>query len=153
MRITCKTKGVQEVIANLKKYDDETQQRVGEVVNTSLKNIASGARSRVPRNSGKLRSSIRKSYSKKNMGGTVTTKAPHAHLVEFGTKAHSLTKGTTNSAGRAAKKGKRLVLVIKGNPVGGEIIHPGSKPRPFMQPAYYQERSNYIEGLKKAVKP
>lgn len=156
MHITCKTKGVQEVIANLKKYDDDTQQKVGEVVNNSLKNIARGARSRVPQKSGLLKSSIRKSYSKKKMGGIVSSggkKAPHAHLVEFGTKAHSLTKGTTNNAGRAAKKGKRLVLVIKGNPVSGEIIHPGSKPRPFMQPAYYQERSNYIEGLKKAVKP
>ena len=48
MRITCKTKGVQEVIANLKKYDEKTQQRIGVVVNTSLKNIAKGARSRLP---------------------------------------------------------------------------------------------------------
>jgi hypothetical protein len=32
MHITCKAKGVQEVIANLKKYDEKTQQKIGDVV-------------------------------------------------------------------------------------------------------------------------
>lgn len=143
MRITCKTKGVQDVIANLKKYDEDTRERVGVVVNTSLKNIARGARQRLPQSkTGNLRKGLKKKYVKKDVGGFVKATAPHSHLIEFGTKRHSLDKGA-----------KKKVMVINGNPVSGEIIHPGSKPRPFMQPAYYQERSNYIEGLKKAVKP
>lgn len=141
MRITCKTKGVQEVIANLKKYDEDTQQRVGEVVNTSLKNIAKGARSRLPQSkTGNLRKGLKKKYSKKATGGTVTSNAPHSHLIEFGTKPHKI-----------AVKGKKVLS--DGSILGKEVMHPGSKARPFLQPAYYQERSNYIEGLKKAVKP
>ena len=142
MRITCKTKGVQEVIANLKKYDDDTQQRIGVVVNTSLKNIAKGARSRLPQSkTGNLRKGLKKKYSKKAIGGTVTSNAPHSHLIEFGVKPHII---------RAKNKKE---LSSDGEIFGKEVMHPGSKPRPFMQPAYYQERSNYIENLKKAVKP
>lgn len=142
MRITCKTKGVQEVIANLKKYDEKTQQKIGDVVNTSLKNIAKGARSRLPQSkTGNLRKGLKKKYSKKATGGTVTSKAAHSHLIEFGTRPHKI-----------AVKNKK-VLSDERTIFGKEVMHPGTKPRPFLQPAYYAERSNYIEGLKKAVKP
>lgn len=141
MHITCKTKGVQEVIANLKKYDEETRGRVGVVVNTSLKNIAKGARLRLPQSkTGNLRKGLKKKYSKKATGGTVTSNAPHSHLIEFGTKPHKIAV-------------KRKKVLSDGSILGKEVMHPGSKARPFLQPAYYQERSNYIEGLKKAVKP
>jgi HK97 gp10 family phage protein len=155
MHITCKTKGVQEVITNLKKYDEETQQKIGNVVNTSLKNIARGARQRLPQSkTGNLRKGLKKKYSKKATGGAVTSKAPHSHLVEFGTKPHALTKGASRDSERAVKRKRTYVQVINGNPVDGEhIMHPGTEPRPFLQPAYYAERSNYIENLKKAVKP
>lgn len=141
MHITCKTKGVKEVVTKIGKYDAETTKKVSDVVNGSLKNIAKGARQRLPTSkSGNLRKGLKKSFAKKNITGYVKETAPHAHLIEFGTKPHSLDKGT-----------KRKVMVINGNPISGNVMHPGSKAKPFMQPAYYAERRNYVANMIKAV--
>jgi len=155
MKLTVKPKNVQAVLNNMQKYDKDTTQRIGEAVNNSLKNIAKGVRSRLPTaRSGKLRKGVKKSYSKKKMYGEVKSTAPHAHLIEFGTEAHALTKGASRDAKRAAKRGRNYVMVINGNPVDGEhVVHPGSKAHPAVQPAYYAEKPNYIASIIKAVKP
>ncbi len=141
MRITCKTQGVQAITDKIGKYGIETDKKLDNVVNGSLKNIAAGARKRLPSGkTGNLRKGLKKSFSKKKHTGTVKETAPHGHLVEFGTKPHSLDKGA-----------KRKVMVINGNPVSGNVMHPGAKKNPFMQPAYYTERANYIANIKKAV--
>ena len=153
MRITCKTKGVAAITNKIGKYSAETDARLDNVVNGSLKNIAAGARRRIPNGKTKnLRKGLKKSFSKKKHTGTVKETAPHGHLVEFGTKPHALTKGASRDSERAAKRKRTYVQVINGNPVDGEhIMHPGAKANPFMQPAYYAERANYIAGVKKAV--
>ena len=142
MRLTVKAKGTKEIIDNIKKYDEETQVKVGTVINNSLKAIAKGMRSRLPKKmTGNLRRGIKKSFSKKKLVGSARATAPHSHLIEFGTKPHAI----------SARRKK--VLAIKGNIVGKKVMHPGAKAKPFMQPAYYAERNNYISNLEKAVKP
>lgn len=86
------------------------------------------AKANVPVKSGKLRRSIKVSTSVKN--GWVTAKlkaggklAPHAHLVEYGTRPHKI---LPKKAG---------ALTVGGNVVR-EVDHPGAKPHPFMRPAF-----------------
>lgn len=58
-----------------------------------------------------------------------------AHLVEFGTRPHSLAKGDkllTTVSGKA-KKGEQQTA--------GAIMHPGSKPNSFMRDAWDNNRS------------
>lgn len=156
---------VKTIMRNYKAFDVAVQAQLEKVTNRSLGKIARGAKQRVSsrgvRTNAKGRkldiksriTSQRAKFSKGRTGGIVWSKAPHSHLVEFGTKAHALTKGTTNSAKRARSGKKQLVMVINGNPVSGaHIMHPGSRPKPFLQPAYLQERSNYIDAVKSAVK-
>lgn len=80
-------------------------------------------------NTGTLRRSL--VVSTRQKGGTVTASvkargkiAPHAHLVEFGTRPHKI-----------APKGQKGALKIGTNVVGA-VEHPGSKPKPFMRPAF-----------------
>lgn len=158
-------KDVKTVMRNYRAFDVAVQAQLEKVTNRSLGKIARGAKQRVSsrgvRTNAKGRkldiksriTSQRAKFSKGRTGGIVWSKAPHSRLVEFGTKAHALTKGTTNSAKRARSGKKQLVMVINGNPVSGNhIIHPGSAPKPFLQPAYLQERGNYIDAVKSAVK-
>jgi HK97 gp10 family phage protein len=63
--------------------------------------------------------------------GVVRSKAPHSHLVEFGTKAHSLARG----AGKSRKK-PRKQLPKNYHPA----MHPGSAKHPFMWPAADQAK-------------
>lgn len=152
MRIRCKVKDVKNTVDNIKRYDLDTQQNLVKVINSSLGRIGKGAKQRV--SSRGLRTNIagrkldiksrvstsRANYTKGKFGGKVESKAPHSHLVEFGTRPHSLDKGA-----------RRKKMVINGQPVAGKIMHPGAKAKPFMQPSYYSERSKYIAGIRKAV--
>lgn len=81
-----------------------------------------------PVDEGDLRRSVRVSTRSKK--GTVYAyvkiggrKAPHAHLVEFGTVAHMI----------YAKKNS--ALVVNGKAVR-EVSHPGAKAKPFARPAF-----------------
>lgn len=56
---------------------------------------------------------------------TAIRPSAYAHLIEFGTKPHSLTKGD-----KLARRGKAA------NQTAGGRQHPGTKPNPFMQRAY-----------------
>jgi HK97 gp10 family phage protein len=96
------------------------------------------AKANAPVKSGKLRKSLAVTTSSK--GGMVTAKlkargkvARHAHLVEFGTKPHKI-----------APKGQKGALKISGNIVGA-VNHPGSKPKPFMRPAFDGKSSGAIQ--------
>ena len=87
------------------------------------------AQSKVPVDTGALRRSLKVSTRVKGSTVTATLKAsgkiaPHAHLVEFGTKPHKI-----------APKGKKGALLIGSNVVGA-VNHPGAKPKPFMRPSF-----------------
>lgn len=90
--------------------------------------IKKEAKQEVPVRSGALRKSLKVSTKSKN--GTVTAVlkadsrvAPHAHLVEFGTRPHKI------------KPRNGEALRIDGHVVS-EIDHPGSRPKPFLRPSF-----------------
>lgn len=140
MRIVCRVRGVPDIVANLDKYDEDTQKRAKRVLRKSLVSIRRGAKSRIHNVTGTLSKRINNSYNSDGLGGLVRSRAPHSHLVEFGTKPHGQEPRPRSRALRIAGK------------FFEKITHPGSKPHPFMQPAYYAERNNYINNLKKAVR-
>jgi len=82
----------------------------------------------VPVDSGALRSSVQVSvkskrgtvYARVKVGGK---KAPHAHLVEFGTAAHKI-------------KAKKHHALAFGGLTVQEVDHPGAKSHPFVRPAF-----------------
>lgn len=156
---------VKTIMRNYKAFDVDVQVQLEKLTNRSLSKVARGAKQRVSSRGVRTNAKGRKldiksritteraKLSKGRAGGRVWSKAPHSHLVEFGTKAHALTKGTTNDAKRTRGGRKTLVMVVNGNPVSGKhIMHPGSQPKPFLQPAYLQERGNYLDAIKTAVK-
>lgn len=134
--------------------------------------IADEARRRVPVRSGQLQASIRVSvrpapqgitasvkagdrfrvfkgkgtatkapYRTKRAGGGFDYHAPfYAHFVEFGTKPHII----------KPKRGKRLAFVVASKVVAVPIVrHPGTKPRPFLGPAFdakWREALEVMEG-------
>lgn len=76
------------------------------------------------------RQKVRKEGVKTPYGGTVTAvPAYYAHLVEKGTRGHSI---------RAGSKLARRTQSAKGQAV---VRHPGAKPNPFLKPAYESTRA------------
>lgn len=148
--ITTKSKNVNAVISTLKYFTTATQSDVIKIINKSLATIKKSAKAAAPsrgvRRTGKrkvdLKSRIGMSKArldKGKYGGKVVSRAPHSHLVEFGTKPHII---------RAKNK---KVMVINGDFVGGEVHHPGAKAHPFMRPAYYKERGTFERNVILAI--
>lgn len=101
--------------------------------------IREEAKANVPVDSGMLKRSLKVTTNTKR--GRVTAKlkvggklAPHAHLVEFGTKPHKI-------------KPKRAGgLTVAGNVVA-EVDHPGAKPHPFMRPAFDSKSTDAVSAV------
>jgi HK97 gp10 family phage protein len=98
------------------------------------------ARANIPVVEGDLRKSAR--VSTKSKGGRVSAslklggkKAPHAHLVEFGTKPHEIKPKNTSGA-----------LAINGTFVR-VVHHPGARPHPIMRPAFDSQSGVAIEAV------
>jgi len=79
----------------------------------------------------KLRQSVRKGLGLFSVGTDKT--GHHAHLVEFGTKAHDI----------PLPRGNKYM------PPGSTIKHPGAALQPFLRPAYYLGKE---ESLRRVVK-
>lgn len=78
---------------------------------------------------------------------TLKNAAPHAHLVEFGTKPHTIAGKKMRIAARAFQWLARV-----GDQVRTKIQHPGSRPNPFFQSAIKAQRSRIKRLLEQRVK-
>lgn len=116
---------LQGVLQNIERYNTRQAVKVEQAVSTSTKNIAKGARQRVPIRTGDLKKSVRSNFDIRKIQGTVRAKEFYAHMIEFGTKPHNIGNGH----------------------------HPGTTARPFLRPAYEDEKPNLIKNVKDAVKP
>lgn len=145
-------KEIQKAVQDIGIYDGKMRLAVEKAVRNGGQRVGRGAKNRVAARSGKLKRSIRTSFSRVKIESSVKVYMPHAHLIEFGTKPHALTKGSSRDAARAQKRRKTHVLVVNGRPIdGSHVVHPGSKARPFLRPAYESEVGRIIKDVKKAV--
>lgn len=129
-------------------YNGAARMRIEKAVKDSTFEVKKGAKQRVRRRTGKLAETISASFNARNVQGTIKAGsyigsarggAPYAHLVEFGTRPHTI----------RAQKGK--YMEVEGKLVK-EVHHPGAKEHPFMRPAYQNEEPKLIENIKKAVR-
>lgn len=155
--------GLAEVVATLKGLPAKLQRKImRKALSKATKGTVAAARRLVPRETGLLKKSIgRKVVTYKESGVLVVVIGPrkgfrqdvtrrgrgkpsiadpvnYAHLVEFGTKPHSLLKGAS-SRGRLKKATADLVARGIGK------IHPGAKARPFLRPAFDQTKGQILQ--------
>lgn len=132
------TAELSQALKSIDAYDGQSRLRVEKALQDGTKRIAGGARQRVAVRSGKTKKAIRTGFSRAKLEGYVKAGTRYAHIIEFGAKPHKITK-------------KKKVLVVKGQPISGDIQHPGAKSRPFMRPAFESEASNITKDVLKAV--
>lgn len=132
-------KGLNTVIANLKKYGKEAEKDIEGVTELTARNIEKYAKQAVPTDTGKLGQSIQ--AVKENplnwnieAGGVI---APYAPFVEFGTGG--LVEVPTELKEMAIKfKGKGIKQV-------------NLRAQPFLYPSLLRGRVEYVEKLKKVL--
>lgn len=132
-------KGLNTVLANIRKYGKEAEKDIEAVTELVARNIEKNAKNYAPANFGKLGQSIQAVKDtplnwKVEAGGII---APYAPFVEFGTGG--LVDVPNELKDQAIKfKGKGIKQV-------------NLRPRPYLYPALLQGRTEYLEKLKKVL--
>ena len=132
-------KGLNTVLANIRKYGKEAEKDIEAVTEQVARNIEKDAKSRVVANFGKLGQSIQ--FVKETplewrieAGGVL---APYAPFVEFG----------TGGLVEVPNELKEMAIKFKGKGVK-QINLPA---RPFLYPALLRGRNEYLDKLKKVL--
>jgi HK97 gp10 family phage protein len=132
-------KGLNSVLANIRKYGKEAEKDIEGVTELVARNIEKNAKNYAPANFGKLGQSIQAVKDtplnwKIEAGGVI---APYAPFVEFGTGG--LVQVPNELKDQAIKfKGKGIKQV-------------NLRARPYLYPALLQGRTEYLEKLKKVL--
>lgn len=100
-----------------------------QVLITSANHILAEMEARVPVKTGKLRTSLQiKVHTDSVTIGPNENIAPYGGYVEFGTKAHDIRPKNPNGV---------LVFYVGGKKVvARKVHHPGTKPQPYVLPAF-----------------
>jgi HK97 gp10 family phage protein len=132
-------KGLNTVLANIRKYGKEAEKDIEGVTELVARNIEKNAKNYAPANFGKLGQSIQAVKDtplnwKVEAGGII---APYAPFVEFGTGG--LVDVPNELKDQAIKfKGKGIKQV-------------NLRPKPYLYPALLQGRTEYLDKLKKVL--
>ena len=132
-------KGLNTVLANIRKYGKEAEKDIEGVTELVARNIEKNAKNYAPANFGKLGQSIQAIKDtplnwKVEAGGVI---APYAPFVEFGTGGLvDVPNGLKDQAIKFKGKGIKQVNL---------------RPRPYLYPALLQGRTEYLDKLKKVL--
>ena len=131
-----------KAISDISKYDDETKQRLQNVVRDKTDALADAAIKNVHVLTGKLMAGIQREYdlTPEHATGKVIAKAPHSHLIEFGHR------------GGLVIPVRKKALAPGGD--GWFMSHagiPAQPAHPFMQPAVDQVQPEFDAALKEAI--
>ena len=132
------TKGNKAVLKKLRDIEKQAQTAIKSEMEAALYEIQGKAVSKVPVDTGVLKNSIRVDAADiKNLKGSVIAEADYAPYVEFGTGALvDVPEGLEDYAIQFKGQGKRQVNL---------------PPRPFLIPAWEQERLKLVDNIEKAI--
>lgn len=132
------TKAINQISA----YDGKTRLGVEKAMRAGTRRIQRDAAARIPKRTGRLKQSLKSSFSTTKLEGSVYSKVKYAHLVEFGAKATMI----------RAQRSKDMKFTTNQGAVYAEEVHiPRRSPKPFLQPAYDKNASSVVSDIKKAV--
>ncbi len=147
---------IREALKTIRMYDGKTRLGLERAINNGIKRMAASAKRRVLVGRGTLKKSIFSSFRKyeyytRGPVGYFGAKAPHAHLIEKGV-AKSEVKPDRKKALRIT--GKNIVENASSMVIfAARATIPSRRGRPFIEPAYEEERLQLIRDIKKAAQP
>jgi HK97 gp10 family phage protein len=167
--VSMKVKGVDELVKQLTKYNDQVKVDTIRAVNTTMLEVQNEAKSLAPVNYGRLRSSITTQRATPSSIEAITyVNADYAPFVEFGTKGKveipaGLEAYAAQFKGSGAGGFDKLLEDIEdwcrrkgidqsaAFPIARKIAREGIKAQPFLFPAWEKERGKLVPELEKLL--
>lgn len=146
MNITVKVEGQEKVIASVKQYTATVMKRVQATIMIAAFNVQERAKRLAPVDVGNLRSSIKANMLSGGLGAEIGVgrqlNVKYGPYMEYGTKPHWPPPGVlTEWCRRHGIEGKEFLIRRK-------IARRGTKPRPFLMPAWEEVRPGFIKAIK-----
>ncbi|MBR4401029.1 MAG: HK97 gp10 family phage protein [Synergistes sp.] len=143
--VSASSAAIRDAVNSIKMYYGKSRLGLERIIANATRRIAYRTKQNAPKGpTGNLRKSIESSFSAKALRGEIKAVMPHAHLVEYGVRAHR-TYLTGKHSSPPAK-----VLRFKS---GGKTVFarstriPAIHARPFMGPAYKAEEPRLISEI------
>ena len=130
-------------IKQIKAWDGRTRLRVENALRKGTRLVRREAMQRVPKDTGRLRKSLKTRFSSSKLEGQVYSMEPHAHLVEFGARAVII---------RPKRKKALRIPLADGYKFMKIAVVPKRVGKPFLKPAYDYVEPQIIQDVKKALR-
>lgn len=165
VNFTIRASGINEVVAEIENYQSSSVTAIKNVVNTSAVKITANAKDRCPVDLGRLRASIAMNPSYGGLEVEVGTNVEYAPYVEFGTRGGVKVPAELAQFAEQYKRGNGMppegVLIgwmqRHGIPASAEYVirraiqKKGTHAQPFLFPSYEEEKSHYLDALRRAL--
>lgn len=146
MAIRVTVHGIDGVSAKLKAMSAETFNRAKAITLNTAHRIAADAKQRAPKDVGFLAASIDVTQEENGLAAVIYSSAAYAPYVEFGTRPHHPPPSALAGwARRHGMPGAEFAIARK-------IAERGTKPQPFLFPAYEEHRNEYVKAMKEALR-
>ena len=142
--IKINTDEIDKFAVELIELSEKSRDNVQKAIKKSAFNIESQAKKNLSSNKSVVTGHLRRSIATKmgDLEATIhTSNVKYAVIVEKGSKAHVIRP--KNKKALYWKGAKRPVKLVN---------HPGSKAKPYLEPAFESEKDKFIENLKEAIK-
>lgn len=169
--MSAEIKGLAKVLKSLEKFGDEADKSILLITRSNAKEIESNAKSKAPKNFGKLAQSIdtEQDVSKDNKSYKIVVNAEYGAYVEFGTgtkvqvpnELKDVASKFKGGKGGSFKQGLQSIkdwCKAKGidenaaYPIFISILRTGIKPQPYLYPAWKIGQKQYLKDLKSELK-
>ena len=134
---------IDKFAVELIELSEKSRDNVQKAVKKSAFNIEANAKKNLAANKSVVTGHLRRSIATKmgDLEATIhTSNVKYAVIVEKGSKAHVI----------RPKNKKALYWKGATHPVK-QVNHPGSKAKPYLEPAFESEKDKFIENLKEAI--
>ena len=142
--IKINTSEIDKFAVELTELSEKNRDNVQKAIKKSAFNIESQAKKNLAANKSVVTGHLRRSISTQmgDLEATIhTSNVKYAVIVEKGSKAHII----------RPKNKKALYWKGASRPVK-LVNHPGSKAKPYLEPAFESEKDKFVENLKEAIK-
>ena len=142
--IKINTNEIDKFAVELIKLSEESRDNVQKAIKKSAFNVEANAKKNLASNKSVVTGHLSRSIATKmgDLEATIhTSNVKYAVIVEKGSKAHVIRP--KNKKALYWKGAKRPVKLVN---------HPGSKAKPYLEPAFESEKDKFIENLKEAIK-
>lgn len=138
------TNEIDKFAVELIELSEKSRDNVQKAIKKSAFNIESQAKKNLASNKSVVTGHLRRSVATQmgDLEATIhTSNVKYAVIVEKGSRPHII----------RAKNKKALYWKGASHPVK-QVNHPGSKAKPYLEPAFESEKDKFIENLKEAIK-